>query len=561
MPEPLVLSDRIFAGEPVVEARVGTRPPFFLAPMVLEKLQAFVDEPPNRTEQFLAVTGAVKSGKSAILSHVLPALIALRHATRSRKPAVFVFTFRQATTFQPAAYSLYLALSDFGKLLGININIRTVDQAYATLAADFKTLAQAVLAAGCQLYVLLDEIQAPIVSSTPADAQRFVAEFKSIILECKDLARFVVTGSSLLATLWELHLFPPNGFRLWTSAMPVRVGDDPSVAAARAIVDELRDVYTVQRQWSEAVSSYVTADLLQRALTSDDVLSFRPALIAAAMDLMGNAKRGTPAEVFDAAVRSMRDKMLLESLVDISALLPRMPAEVLRALRAVATGAGPYVPPPADADGEYFAMICNGNSNGLQPPYGHYLAQWVSPSGVPLVAMRGAELCFTPQVFGLLTAIVNTADAQPSFITATDRAKLSRVVLDALAAHRISGAAGQPVRTVAEVAALPAIRALLHLLSTGASKVSAAALFDKALHRAAPMNATDKFSEYEERIGFHILRWLRHVCTHEFHHVGDLVATGLTPAVIDDILTKVLQAMQWRLSIGGNTVELDTLSP
>ena len=301
----------------------GTTVPCFLRPAVHDTLVHFASEVPFKQEQFLLITGAVKSGKSTVLHDVLPGLVASVHTPSSRPPVFFRFTFTQHVGVKGACSELCDAISVFGKPLGLDIPVPA--DAVSGWALRLIELAKGIARPprNGRLWILLDEVQAPFAASKREQALSFLGHFKKVVGETSSIARVAVTGSGTVHLLNEIANFPVNGFALEDAVTPVCLGEVSSAAATRDMAGMMLRAYSTGR-WPQPLLDVVTADRLVTALDTGDagvpasrpargITSRRPALIAYLLGLMGDGTVGDAATVFTRAWNAMVDKLWTET--------------------------------------------------------------------------------------------------------------------------------------------------------------------------------------------------------------------------------------------------------
>lgn len=140
----------------------GTLRPFYLLPDAYKQLQDFVSEAPaSETPQVLVLTGPVKCGKTTVLHHVLPSIIAdaYRHK-KTPEPVILRFTFDLKTRPADAALSLLEAAKKIASAKGLPLELEyQPGWALRNLDSSLGTLAFYLKRNGAQLWLLLDECQ------------------------------------------------------------------------------------------------------------------------------------------------------------------------------------------------------------------------------------------------------------------------------------------------------------------------------------------------------------------------------------------------------------------
>jgi hypothetical protein len=168
----------------------GDEAPIMLTLDEYEELVTFIMAKPKRAApQLLVPVGTIKSGKSTIVAHVVDRLaVALRQADArnggaglsSRPPPVFFkFSFKPRCTAEGGAREFLDKLQRFARKHGIAVTppAGTALDALPDLPAD---VAAAVRKLGYEFWLLLDEVQGPILGSDVAAADTFVAALKQV---------------------------------------------------------------------------------------------------------------------------------------------------------------------------------------------------------------------------------------------------------------------------------------------------------------------------------------------------------------------------------------------
>jgi hypothetical protein len=269
----------------------------------------------------LMLTGPVKSGKSRIVHHVLPGMLAARYAAAPssvRRPVIFRHTFILGAAEERAAETLVAKLQKFALGEGISL-AKPATPVIDDLPSVAAELARGVHQAGGELWLLFDELGAPIVASTPAGARLFTQQLKTLVELCSFHARIVGTGSGMVALLDAIRAALPNGFVLWDAITHVSLGREPAPPAALAMAEGILAAYAAE--WPPSVARNITPQTMiaQLACSAHNQLtSPRPALVACLAGLMGDARAAgrSPEELRAAAVRALLRKLREESARD-----------------------------------------------------------------------------------------------------------------------------------------------------------------------------------------------------------------------------------------------------
>jgi hypothetical protein len=159
--------------------------PVFLTHTQHTELERFINEAPSKRPQMLMPVGTIKSGKSTVLREVLPGLLAAAHATRwpagRKRPVIFTYEFPLGRDALAAVVHLRNTLSEFGQSINVPFDqAPTPSAAFDTLPTALRKFATRVDAAGGELWLLLDEVQAPVLGSTPSLASDFTYTLKNV---------------------------------------------------------------------------------------------------------------------------------------------------------------------------------------------------------------------------------------------------------------------------------------------------------------------------------------------------------------------------------------------
>ena len=562
LPPPLVFAEQLLGGELLMVAGVpltqGSEAPFYLTQLEHAGILRFLEGEPSATPQMLMLTGPVKCGKSTLVHHVLPGMLAARRnvpagGAASRRPFIFRHTCRQGLDGERAADSLVHSLLDFAYRQGIALH-RPLLPGLDALPDVAAQLALGVHNAGGELWLLLDELGAPIVASTPAGARDFTLQLKAMVERCCYHARTVGTGSGMVTLLAAILDAPPHSFVLWDAIMHVSLGREPAPPVALAMAQGIHGAYAPR--WPPGLTrTIMPQDLLAQLQRSAhrQLTSPRPALVACLASLLCNASHDSssrsPEGALKAAAVMLVSKLRAESALDAIVGLERMRLPHRKALRALAVNG---IPPKGDNDpvtAAFVGLLCEGGQPAaLLPPYGALLSSWIARDG-------SLAVCSSSEGSTLAEAVKFNLDALHTYQSRLPRATavaVSAAVLQLLASNGIGTPVhGQPwtVRlpsTLEEFAALPAVEVLLRLLQLEAQERSrqqspSYAQLAKAL-RAAP--ESQERAHYMETAGYTLLQWLRHMSAHAAFFVTDeLPHAGLSSGVVKDAVQAALEVV------------------
>jgi hypothetical protein len=412
LPAPISFSTIELKSETWLTAEVplsaGSTAPIFLTSAQHEELLRFIDERPSRRPQLLMPVGTIKSGKSVLLHEVLPGMVAARvsssHWPDDRlQPVFFRYRFPLMADAEEAAMSLSRALDEFGKFIKVPFGA-PADAATALdlLPQKLEKFARQVHKSGGELWLLFDEMQGPLLNSTPSMAQEFTHQFKEVVEQCSFYARIAVTGSSL-TLMNAFQAARVNGFALWAAVSYLSLGRTPRRSVAKKMAPAIHRAYT--SRWPSDIKAALSADRLVkelRAVANSRLTSPRPALMAYALQCMGDGSRGSAEEILSAALGTVREKLLMESVRDTATALAAMKNRERRVLRGVVDERYTHNDLRAIKIGtKRFNEDCHGIFPGalahliehlsepgsgtdkvrLQPPYDVLLQSWVCDDG------------------------------------------------------------------------------------------------------------------------------------------------------------------------------------
>ena len=485
LPPPLEFTEEVLGGERTVVANLQGSPgfaaphPFFLTPAQLQCLVHFLTRgAPFDSPSMLMVTGTIKSGKSRIVADIIPRLLALHHAqappahASHRRPVLFHHAFSEGMPGAAAADNWLQLLLAFAHGLGIPLERPAGVGTAQALPVVAAALAARLHDRGEKLWLLLDEVGAPIVASPAREADAFVQLFKDTLAATCTCARTVATGSGMVSLLKAFSAAAPNGFTLWGAAAHLRVGQEPPPAQALAMAQRLHAAYA--ETWPAAVRAYVTPQLLVGSLAHGahrGLTSPRPALLAfLASRLSDQDSAAAPPQALRKGLADVLAKLQTESWRDAAVGLERMSlADRQGLLKLAMHGIAPTAHPMSDiADllsedvgglaalqGEGGAAAagaeaCPAPPRRLLPPYAGLLCRWVRPDGWLCISSDGFSL-----VGRALQSLVALQESR-ACLSADAVRSVSALVLEAFAERGIGvaetgQAALRPPATVAEL--------------------------------------------------------------------------------------------------------------
>ena len=582
MPAPLTFTREDVGGTPMMVAELAppsaqaSSCPFFMTLKEHYDLLRFLSIPSapcprsmSILPRMLMLTGTIKSGKSRILLDIIPRMLSAGHAAAARtplprrRPVIFSFTFSTHSPSDVCARRLVDALHKFARNENVPLLAwasRPVDQ-MVQLAAD---LAQCIHERGDELWLLLDELGAPIVASTAQDANSFIVAFKEMLEACWTQGAFLAcSGSGMVSLLTAMRSCPPNGFMLWGTVTHLRLGSQPpSPAAALAMASRIHAFYSLT-SWAggrERVAAFITPERCVAALaraSHGDATSPRPALVAYLLALTEDATRGSAEMVWRRALELLLKKLREESAHDAAVALERLPLQGLLALRQLADGSlsiGEQGDPHGKAL-DVLRLLCEEDGGEgaiaaplLMPPYGALLRSWVTRDGRLAVSSRdgsgGLHLLARNNLKALHTL-------WPRFSMHL-RDAISSAVLRVMVFYSIGtleegeenagrrpGIAFRAPRTVEEFVSIPGIASLLAALEAQAAQqgqqgkaTSVARL--QVLLRTPP--DSQKRADYMRNAGLWALLLLRHAESHLVFPSIEVERCGFTCAAITAII-------------------------
>ena len=191
LPPPLAFDETDVGGERMMVAELpleeGRAVPFFLTLEQHGDVEGFINSVPSTREELLMLTGTIKSGKTKLAHTVLPGMLSAAYANKARwrstrrRPVIFTYSFPLGVNAEAAAMHLQRALAAFGRKINVPFDLDpTPADAFVNLGTALFEFASQIQAGGGELWLLWDELQAPVLASTPAMAQDFIYEFKAV---------------------------------------------------------------------------------------------------------------------------------------------------------------------------------------------------------------------------------------------------------------------------------------------------------------------------------------------------------------------------------------------
>jgi hypothetical protein len=578
LPPPLHLGEEMLGGERFVVANLQGSPgievphPFFLTQLQHANLEYFLQRaPPFDTPSMLMLSGTIKSGKTRILTSIIPRLLSLYYerapaaAGHRRRPIIFHHSFTLGIPAERAAETLLASLHSFASEQGIVLPM-SAGAASDHLPRAAEALAEGIHHAGNKLWLLFDELGAPIVASSELEAVRFVQLFKDMLNATHTRAGTVATGSGMVALLKAVAEARVNGFCLWNAALHLRVGQEPAPAVVLAMAQRLHSAYAPS--WHPSVRAFVTPQLLVDSLAFEahaGLTSPRPALLAFLAGSLCSScwtvPDGSGEQALQIGTESVLGKLEAESRGDAALGLERMLPSELKELRLLAEhGVLPkdfrlarfaavlceeqVVPkgPGGEAQEGQQQLLAPPAAMKLLPPYGHLLQRWITQDGWLSITSRERGQPLVPRVMKTLTTVNECWRHFDEDLNVS----LTDSVLQTLAENGIGVSvpreAPRPPRTVAELVGVPVFALIVTELEQAAAAApggkpsQTAKIFRNAA--SAEKEAQGKFMAHSGR---NILLLLRNYLMHVPTSTAKAQAIGLTEAALDSVVRAAAQ--------------------
>ncbi len=144
-----------------------THGPLYLNDAAKRAMDVFLaKESPPTQPAVLLLSGPVKSGKSMWLTEGLPGLLLARaaRAPGARAPVFIYFSAGAGLTPEGYFYKLHTRVLEVAARYGVALRGLPLVATGAALSEAIRVLADALFARGCELVLLLDDMQAPMVA-------------------------------------------------------------------------------------------------------------------------------------------------------------------------------------------------------------------------------------------------------------------------------------------------------------------------------------------------------------------------------------------------------------
>lgn len=384
LPTALNFSTRVFDDTEYKVASSGDV--VILSPASVAAATNFISHRPTSLPSVLTITGPIKSGKTSFLNKVVPGLVvAHQHINGGPRPVFLKHSFTEGAGAKIASTQLLESVHSFGKSLGLDVRGALISpQSESAFVDAICMITNSVQEDGGELWVLLDEMQAPFIAASSADdnLSLFSSLFKTLIDRTFTKCRFVITGSGMVSLLHGIAAVKPNGFRLCEALTPVVLGEEPSSAAAIEMANIIIESRSPQRPALEAAAVMGSLRGQSRADTSPGqwLLAPIPALISYVVDLCVDR-----ACSLEHAVKMASNKVSDESTPDVITALTRMTLLQRLMLRQLAVGTMDAEIGSEDVLVQLLKLVfCRGTSEGgirLIWPYNIVFASVVTVDG------------------------------------------------------------------------------------------------------------------------------------------------------------------------------------
>lgn len=522
--------------------------PIFLTEEQHRDLEHFISAPCIHPA-LVMLTGTIKSGKSTVLHRVLPGMASARYAKQPSLPVPVFFSYAFPNALSSADEGMVYALRELNALakqLGCPTFDDPPESALSMFPRRVQELAESISMRNGQLWVLLNEVQSPVLASTPQETARFTEVLKKVVERCAGHAKVGVTGRGMFSLMDAVRNHYVNGFSLWTSSKRISVGSSYNVATATAIAKALKAVHAPALPVTPAQLVHdVGLDGRAPGLTSA-----RPALMAYLLQASNAHLLQKPAAAYDLGWADVVGKLNFESTRDTARGLIYMVREARDFLlqlaeRPVAT-LDPDSASAADLGLHDFVNALSEQSGGtgktqsLQAPYPALLKAWILPGGDLAIDLQDNHVVLPIRSLRILQYLAD----QRREINALVKADISTAVLTTLASNGVGVRSldkdGKPCirppQSLEEIASIDAFQGLVRTLHKQGPSHS-----ENALLQA--VNAGN--AQYLAEFGFTLLIGIRHWGSHYSVPSSSRLFTtaGLTHRVIESALRAAVECL------------------
>lgn len=542
LPPPIQIKQTRFDQEEFSEVELPSGLPYFTSSASIAQVETFLTSPLVDVPHHLLIVGPIKSGKTTFIRHIVPALAFRnyrRHAqampdAASTPPRLPVFFHHTFSSGQDYLDHFSVKIRTFAREMGISLP-RASD---SMMEEDLLLLGNAIHTSGKELWVMLDEVQNPIINSTKPS--NFIEALKGSIGALHGKAKFVITGSGMMTALTSLSRHPPNGFMLASSFTSVVLGATPSAAAAEAMAGSL--ILARRRLGKREHSASEVVSALRANLTNAWLLSPRPALIAYILDLAD-----VNVITIEEAVSSALGKLDMENTRDVITSLTSMRLAHRVVLYKMALGTATEIEVAGIDPGSLLRKgLCEQTTSGairMLPPSSRMFAAVLGPDGminakaVEAVSLRGL-MTLDYQEKALILGDIGRVKLSSAVMSEVSQATMNAFLVNNIGFREPNGTLRCP-GTLDEVSSIPAIMTLLK----SQDNIPHNAYETFLHHQQTP--TTPQSKRYLRRVGFHLSRVVRH----PFAHVTDktdFVQVGLDTSAFATVIDAALDIYRAR---------------
>lgn len=355
----------------------------------------------------------------------------------------------------------------------------------------------------------------------------------NIVYVISRVGRVVYTGSVMATFLTK------NSYMLLAHARFVQLGGTLSASAASVMAVELGQACAIYLP--ERIRQFLDSGAIVTKLDSaarGEMLNPRPAMVAHALGLMGNAHAGSVDEMVAAAVESAVFRMRTKSRGDFSTALVYLETspEIKQGLFELAHGNCRRLDDLSlkDVLPKMLSQLCEAISvDGIRqftliPPYASLIKECLNENGDVIV--RWSRLGCEDELGEKLRGILNFFSEAYAlrYFSGAQLARISEVVIESLRTNGIGVAIPNTgivsaVRSASDVVKVPV---LLSLLQNSANSTL-------AVEHTSMLSDRRVLLSYNASIGFHILRWARNVASYHSWAARVLATNGLSVSVLD----------------------------
>jgi hypothetical protein len=306
--------------------------------------------------------------------------------------------------------------------------------------------------------------------------------------------------------------------------------------------------------WPMHVRQYVTADSVLNILgelVPSKYVNCRPAIIAQAINMMGDARTGTPEDLLQQAVETLIRKVKVESLVDFTIALQHLHYHnyVKTSLFAFARGDQAVLThiyaDPSHLD--FFMRLLSephGSGRKLLPPYQQFSVDVLNENGDVLVQYASSRLTLSESLNKKLKFLYENF----STFSPQQRQTLSTAILSALASNGCGilqpDGSFVAISTVQDIAQVAEVHKLIRETSVSVEAREYSEIMKSCASAEGSDAATqDKIADYNASLGLRVLRWIRHMTSHDVSSLEFIAHSGLSPAALESVLSTAMETI------------------